>query len=683
MSSDAPPYRAFLPAPLLAEQCRRAVAVEGVPGLSVDPTLVGAFPDLQTTEALAFICEVAREVRGPLAAVLAARSHDRAQLDAWTEAAAARNAGRDFRDPAYETVLGERFTGRDGEQHVLVGPSDAPPAIPPVAIPDFLTGPQVTLFGPPDTAKLAINAMNAWHRIPEDEPEVLTQLVGRSGAVPRWGADDEDSKTPIMQDFLLAADNLVRCFDGSLSFTDPRSGRHYALADHHLAKPIKRVPGLALPDGMHLLDGEPLPLHVFDFALHAFHNRERPEALVYYVPKLETPDEARYVRGLVEAVERRLSALHEDYEAGSIRLLVVFENPRAIFRIAEIANALGPHFLGGSLGWHDFLASTARLFKNDPQYRIPVKADPDIVIDHIRESHRILADTLGPSGAMRIGGMYGVLPLPGNPASLAAAHVGFVRDVVTQLRRELDGFWVAHPDFVRLGIALVQAWEESKVAVARGDLEDTVLAELLTVLLPESSDRDPLFEFLRRPDAEGLDRSDPLYPRAVLAADVNVSAVIPNHDPDEVRYNTFQALQYLTDWLGGNGCVALPATLPTPDGPVPVRIMDDLATTERSRWELWAEVHHGRVAPTLFESILDEELKAIQQGERTVAVPWTSETEGWYRIGARVLRALVLTDHPPEFVTEWILPFTLPIIREADDPWAQMCALCPGHLPDA
>ena len=73
--------------------------------------------------------------------------------------------------------------------------------------------------------------------------------------------------------------------------------------------------------------------------------------------------------------------------------------------------------------------------------------------------------------------------------------------------------------------------------------------------------------------------------------------MIANDDPEEVRYNIFQALQYLADWLCGNGCVALPATMTNTAGEtVFVRIMDDLATTERSRWGLWHEVHYGRVA---------------------------------------------------------------------------------------
>ena len=265
-----------------------------------------------------------------------------------------------------------------------------------VTIPQFLVGDQVTLFGPPDTAKMSINAMNAFNRISPDEPAIVTELAEAAGQVPRWGADNEDSKTPIMANFLQACENLVGCFDGSLEFHDEKNGKDYRLDESGLSKPIKRIPGLALPDGNHLLEGNPLPLHLFDFAMHLWHNRNRKEALVFYVPKLENEEEAAYLKGLIESAERRIQEVEPSYELGTIKLFIVFENPRAIFRIQEIARVLEPHFLGGSLGWHDFLASAARLFKHDPNYRIPVKADPNIVINHIRESHRILVDALEP-----------------------------------------------------------------------------------------------------------------------------------------------------------------------------------------------------------------------------------------------------------------------------------------------
>jgi hypothetical protein len=109
--------------------------------------------------------------------------------------------------------------------------------------------------------------------------------------------------------------------------------------------------------------------------------------------------------------------------------------------------------------------------------------------------------------------------------------------------------------------------------------------------------------------------------------------------------------------------------------------MDDLATTERSRWELWAEVRHGRVSREAFERVLEDEVAflrgdADEPGHR-IHVRWRGETARWYPVAARLLHQLVLAPEPPEFVTELALPFTFPAIRDADDPWAEACRLCP------
>lgn len=672
---DVPAYRAFLPEPLRAALHAAAEPVPELPGLAVAPGLRAAFPRIESVEALGVVVDVYRAVRDRLAAVLEQRRRDRAFIDATTRGLAAANAGKAIGDPDYATVIG----ARDPAGRVVVGPTGAAPPPMTVDVPDHLRGDQITLFGPPDSARMCVNAMNALHRRLPDEPPIIAALVAASGQVPRWGADDEDSQTPIMRDVLRATAHLGRCYDGTLEFTDPNTGKHYALAADGLSHPIKRIPGLALPDGNHMLDGMPLPLHLVDFALHVWHNRHRPRAMVFYVPKLEDEAEAAYVRALIEATDAAVRRRDPDAAPAPVKLMLVFENPRAIFRIREMAAALGPHFLGGSLGWHDFLASTARLFRHDPGYRIPVKADPDIVINHIRESHHILVEGLDPIGALKVGGMYGVLPTPGDPDSFAVAMVGYVRDVITQMKRGLDGFWVAHPDFVRIGIALVEAWRRH----AR-DPADPALADLVCALVPDPAEQAPLLDFVFGPDVPGLDRADPRYPRAVLAATLDTSPVIANHDPEEVRYNVFQALQYLADWLLGNGCVALPATLRNARGErVFVRIMDDLATTERSRWELWAEVAHGRVPTSLFEAILAEEMAFIREGRETptkrVQVKWADAAK-WYPIAERILRALVLTDHPPEWASELLLPFTFPLIRDADDPWAAAAKLCPGRF---
>lgn len=669
---DIPEYLEFIGAPLLRELDAAAEPVPAVPGLRVAPGLRARFAAIETDAALQFVCGVYDDVREALGAVLAQRARDREAIDRATAQMAAHNATVAFDSPDYRTVVGEELDGR-----LVVGPyaADGANAAPRVDVPDYMVGDQVTLFGPPDTAKMSINAMNALHRRAPNEPPIVAELVDASGQVPRWGADDEDSKTPLMHDFLHACENMIGCFDGTLRFEDPDRGKVYELAEDRLSKPIKRVPGLALPDGSHLLRGNPLPLHLFDFAMHLYWNWSRPEALCYYVPKLENEEEARYFKQLITAAETRLHAEHPQYQPGTVKVILVFENPRAIFRIREMASALHPHFIGGSLGWHDFLGATARMFRNDPRYRIPVKADPNIVINHIRESHQILVDTLHPLGAIAIGGMYGVLHEDGNAKSYEVSMVGYIKDVVTQLDRGLDGFWVAHPDFVRIGLALVEAHRQGAAK----------LEALIRALVPSPDELEPLLTFVRADDVDGLPSDDPRYLRGVLAADLETSDVIANDHPDEVRYNVYQALQYLADWLRGNGCVALPATMKSATGePVVVRIMDDLATTERSRWELWAEVQHGRVATADFQRILDEEVAFIRAGVdaplKKIAVRWEGEAGRWYPTAVRVLQQLVLDPNPVEFATELLLPFTFDIVREASDPWATAARLCPGKF---
>jgi allantoicase/CubicO group peptidase (beta-lactamase class C family) len=235
------------------------------------------------------------------------------------------------------------------------------------------------------------------------------------------------------------------------------------------------------------------------------------------------------------------------------------------------------------------------------------------------------------------------------------------QDIVTQLKRNLDGFWVAHPDFIRIGLAIVSGWSRR----ISGDSQP--LRELITSLLNEEYHSE-IFEFIEGADIVQLDVSDLLYARSLIVADLAESQSIANNDPEEVRYNVFQSLQYLADWLAGNGCVALPARL---EG-VSVRVMDDLATAERSRWEVWHEVHYGRFSLDDLLKIAHEEYRFIRDNLSTTAkivqVKWTERTAKWYPVAFKLMIYLMTSSSPPEFATELLLPFTLPFIRDSDDP---------------
>ncbi len=636
---------------------------------------VGDGGGLETKEALQFLCELYQSVKPELTQVLRQRQLDRDFLDQRTRACFELNKtlNIDYLSSDYHTVLGQE----DAQDRIVVGPQNEfyakPGAGKPIAkLPEFLEGSHVTLFGPPDDPKLSINAMNAFHRKLKREPAIVSEVLKASTNVPKWGADDEDSKTPLRKDLISAGENLTGCFNRSLEFTDPKNQKTYRLEKDQLSLPIKRFPGLALPSLFLFLNEEPLPLHLYDFALHFFKHWNNPKALAFYVPKLENEEEARYIRHMMEAAEKMIQKLHPEYVLGTIRLLVVLENPRAIFRVHEIMDELYPFFAGASLGWHDFLASTARLFKEDANYRIPVKADPDIVIKYIKASHDLLAQVVGPRGGIKIGGMYGVLPQDGDIAgpSFQITLKGFIKDVITQMKRDLSGFWVAHPDFVRIGLALTEAWKSHAAG------QTSSLKTLVTSLLTNSKDQEEILNFINGPDLVGLDRNNPLYPRYLLVADIKESNFIANNHPDEIRYNVFQSLQYLTDWLSGNGCVALPAQI---EG-VPVRVMDDLATAERSRWEVWHEIHHGRFSLEDFLKIAHEEYlfirKDLSDDKKIVQVKWDARTEKWYPIALKLMIQLMTDAKPVEFASELLIPFTVETIRNSiqnsTDPWSEI-----------
>jgi len=632
---------------------------------------IGSSGGLETKASMEFLLAIYREIRTDLQNLLDQREKDRKFLDERTRAMAAYNAQLNIpvTDSDYKTILGlqdqngrvvagplkEQYWRCNGEQNI------AP-------LPQYLNDNHVTLFGPPGSAKMCINAMNAYHRELPGESSVVKELLKTHTSIPKWGADDEDSKTPMRADLIAAGENLSRCFDRDMRAED--NNKLYELQSEKLALPIKRFPGLALPCTFLFLDNEALPLHLYDFALHLYKNWARPEALVFYVPKLENEEEARYIRKMIVAAETLINKIHPTYKMGTVRLMIVLENPRAVFRTHEIMDELYPYFAGASLGWHDFLASTARLFKEDSNYRIPTKADPDIVIKYIKASHNLLADVVGPRGGIKVGGMYGILPTNSDLSSdsFQLTLKGYFRDVFTQMKRGLDGFWVAHPDFVRLGLAMVEAWKFYKNG-------DPSKIESLVRSLLKPAFQEEVLQFVFGPDVASLDPADARFGRALIVSDLKQSEVLANNDPEEVRFNVFQTLQYLADWLCGNGCVALPGEI----AGTSVRIMDDLATAERSRWEVWHEIHHGRFALADFLTIAFEEFHFIQKdlsnSKKIVQVKWTDESAKWYPVAFNLMVKLMTDPNPAEFATELLLPFTMDAVRSHEDPWELLCKL--------
>src|SRR5690606_660640 len=111
---------------------------------------------------------------------------------------------------------------------------------------------------------------------------------------------------------------------------------------------------------------------------------------------------------------------------------------------------------------------------------------------------RLLADVVGSRGGIKVGGMYGILPLDNDmkSASFQMTILGYFKDVITQLKRDLTGFWVAHPDFVRIGLALIEAWSQYK----KGNKDP--LKKLIEAYL-EPKFRKELVDLIKNKDIEG------------------------------------------------------------------------------------------------------------------------------------------------------------------------------------
>ncbi|MCM0606467.1 MAG: serine hydrolase [Xanthomonadaceae bacterium] len=542
---------------------------------------------------LSFFDQLESLTRDQLTRVLKQRTLDRAFIDQRTNACAELNKllHVDILDTYYETVIGHE----DGNGRIVIGPRSAeytkPMGKPIADLPEHLKGYHITTFSPPSNEKVCTTALSVLGISLRDEPELVSELIDKSQERIKWGADFEDSLVPTKETLAIAQGNLNKCYSQKI---------------HRAALPIKRLPGIALSH------------HLDEFAKHVFEHWRNPEALTFYIPKLENEEEAAYIHSVVSSAEKLLKEEHSEYKLGSIRLIIVFENPRLIYRANEVIDALYPYFAGASLGWHDYLAATARIFKEDPNYRIPAKSDPNIVISHIKSSHELIAHVVGGRGGLAIGGMFGVIPESTELYSpeFQVVMKGFIRDVITQLRRGLIGFWVAHPALIRYGVALVEVWKQK---------DPNKLEELVIELLKKEHQAD-ILEFLRAPDVASLSATEPLYPRSRSA----------NNDPKEIRYNVRQSLAYLTEWLTGNANAALPAQL----GGKSVQVLDDLATVERSRWQVWHEIHHGRFELSEFLRIVHQEMRFIHKPTQAM----------------NILIKLMTDEFPVESATQLLIP---------------------------
>ena len=377
-------------------------------------------------------------------------------------------------------------------------------------------------------------------------------------------ADFEDATTPSWSNLLDGQINLRDTNARTIDFDDPQSGRHYELADE-TATLIVRPRGWHLSEKYVLVDGEPVSGSLFDFGLYFFHNAQnlidRGSGPYFYLPKLESHFEARLWNDVFIAAQESMGI-----PRGSIKATVLIETILSAFEMDEILYELREHSAGLNCGRWDYIFSFIQKFRNDPDCVFPDRGDVSMA-RHFMRSYSLLAiKTCHHRGAHAIGGMAAQIPIRNDEQANKEALAKVRADKEREATDGHDGTWVAHPGLVPIA--------------------------------KETFDRLML-------DANQIHRQ---------RQDVNVTASDLLEVPDGkiteagLRQNINVGIRYLEAWLRGMGCVPL------------YNLMEDAATAEISRTQVWQWLRHGAllddgrtIDSDLFDGLLEEVMLAAYE----------------------------------------------------------------------
>ncbi len=397
--------------------------------------------------------------------------------------------------------------------------------------------------------------------------------------------DLEDSLSPTWNNVIVGQMCLQDAVRKTLAFTN-EAGKSYKLNDE-IATLLVRPRGWHLPEKHLVLIGEPLSGSLVDFGLYFFHNAKerlaRGTGPYFYLPKLENHLEARLWADVF-----RFSEEFVGVPKGSIKVTVLIETILAAFEMDEILHELKDYITGLNAGRWDYIFSIIKKFSHDATRILPDRAHVTMNVGFMRSYCELLVETCHKRGAHAMGGMAAFIPSRKDEDVNRVAMAKVREDKEREARMGFDGTWIAHPDLVR---------------VATGCF-DAVLGEK-----PHQKDK--------RPGAN------------VTAAQL-IDVTIPGGEVTEagIAVNIDVALQYTQAWLGGLGAVALH------------NLMEDAATAEISRAQLWQWVHKGPSSPAKYKDARAKVLKDLEAGK-----------SGTYADAARILDELVLAREFAEFLT--------------------------------
>ena len=361
-------------------------------------------------------------------------------------------------------------------------------------------------------------------------------------------ADFEDSTSPTWSNLLAGQRALKSAVAGTLDWVAPGGSRHYTL------KPFAQQAVLLVrPRGWHLqekhlrVDGAPISASLFDIGLFAFHNADvlaaRDRGPYFYLPKLQSMEEALLWDDVLGFVEAELGL-----RPGQIKVTVLIETLPAAFEMDEILHALRTRIAGLNCGRWDYIFSYLKTFRAHREKVLPERAQVTMTQPFLRAYADLLIHTCHKRGAHAMGGMAAQIPISGDePASVNANHAAMAKvraDKVREVNAGFDGSWVAHPGLIPLARAIFDEHMPGphQQHVLRADVASIAPARLRDNLIK------PPLGTITRAGFEG---------------------------------NVEVCVRYLAAWLDGHGCV-------------PIHwLMEDAATAEIARTQLWQWLHHA------------------------------------------------------------------------------------------
>jgi malate synthase len=410
---------------------------------------------------------------------------------------------------------------------------------------------------PPDLKKRWVEITG-----PVDRKMVINAL--NSGAT-GFMADFEDSNSPTWGNTIGGQLNLTDAIEGTISLE--QDGKSYSL-NEETATLLVRPRGWHLTDKHLVIDGERVAGALLDFGLFFFRNAQRllekGSGPYFYLPKMESHLEARLWNEVFTFAQEQLGIPH-----GTVKATVLIETIPAVFEMDEILYELRDHSAGLNAGRWDYIFSMIKCFRERPDMVLPDRNKVTMTVPFMRAYTDLLVKTCHRRGAHAMGGMAAFIPSRRTPEINEEAVEKVRADKEREAGAGFDGTWVAHPDLVEVAMG-----EFAKVLGDRANQVDR--------------QRDDVSVSAR----ELLDASSAgdEYTDEGLRNDVNVG------------------IQYISSWLRGNGAAAI------------FHMMEDAATAEISRSQVWQWVRHGveldtgeKVSADLVRRYEKEELEKIRE----------------------------------------------------------------------